>query len=204
MSKWQDFRPCIRTQMKTNFYPDRITSVVDTLWQSFLLGYLGCSDFWVSLREWNFLDLVEEVIIRPLFQRWYWLLNQNYWQCSPYCNDCSNYGVTLEHNNYFLSKHCRTSKFPVKKPVTVEGTNISTTTPSPGFTILEILDVLNQTETNSTGQEQMSLEAISSWLEKCNVILFLKHSIDPIPCFKDVFHLKGWRWQWSLCIRNIS
>lgn len=74
MSKWQDFRPCIRSQMKSNFYPDRITSVIDTLWQSFLLGYLGCSEFWVSVREWNFLDLVEEVFIRPLYQRWYSLI----------------------------------------------------------------------------------------------------------------------------------
>lgn len=59
--------------------------------------------------------------------------------------------------------------------------NYTTTT---GSISTELADGLSQNQENR-GQK-MSYEKISATLETCNVILFLRHAVDPIPCFRDV------------------
>ncbi|CAL8134622.1 unnamed protein product [Orchesella dallaii] len=70
-SKWQDFRHCVQATRKGNFYPSVISYVVDTLWQSFLLGYFGCKEHYNSLLDtWIYLDLFKTLILHPLLQHW--------------------------------------------------------------------------------------------------------------------------------------
>lgn len=73
----------------------------------------------------------------------------------------------------------RNSKIPTKTAPTQYNE-------SPSGTIsTEILDALLNQPINHI-ESTLSLESISAWLEKCNVILFLRHSVDPVPCFRDV------------------
>ncbi|CAL8129803.1 unnamed protein product [Orchesella dallaii] len=70
---WKDIRQCVRSARKANlpFYPSVISYVVDTLWQSFFLGYFGCKEHYHSLVDaMIYLDLFETLILHPILQHW--------------------------------------------------------------------------------------------------------------------------------------
>lgn len=45
---------------------------------------------------------------------------------------------------------------------------------------------IKKTIPQSTTAQKSSKEDVNALLEKCNVNLFIKHPVDPIPCFKDI------------------
>ncbi|ODN00336.1 hypothetical protein Ocin01_06334 [Orchesella cincta] len=140
ISTWLDFRSCIRAKNKTNFYPSVISYVVDTLWQSFLLGYFGCKEHYSSsLEAWKYLHVFQSLIMLPLLQHW-------------------------------------NSTFPLLTPVKLQQQEDG----SVFYTVAES----NVVVPKSSKKVNLSQEDISLKLEKCNVNLFLKYSVDPIPCFQ--------------------
>ncbi|CAL8073546.1 unnamed protein product [Orchesella dallaii] len=138
-SKWQDFRHCVRATRKANFYPSVISYVVDTLWQSFLLGYFGCKEHYnSSLDTWIYINLFETLILHPILQHW-------------------------------------NSTFPLITPIKLKQNEVGT---------IYLVEESHVVVPKSLKKGTLSQEEISLKLEKCNVNLYLKYSVDPIPCFE--------------------
>ncbi|CAL8071160.1 unnamed protein product [Orchesella dallaii] len=140
-SHWKDIRQCIRSTRNANlpFYPSVISYVVDTLWQSFFLGYFGCKEQYNSpLDTMIYLDLFETLILHPILQHW-------------------------------------NSTFPLITPIKLEQNEDGT---------IYLVEESHVVVSKSLKEGTLSQEEISLKLEKCNVHVYLKYSVDPIPCFE--------------------